>query len=152
MGSKKYGPKSLHHGTILLNVNLDNMNNYLNPNKLKLISKGIDSVKARVTNLCDIYPQLELNRDKVFSSFEKEFLKYYSISDYDRVLVTDENDSNFQNENNKIFELYKKYSSWEWLYGECPEFSNSLFHKFDFGLIDLSLNVQKGIFQNINVF
>ncbi len=52
------GGVSLHHGTILLNVDVSNMNRYLNPNKLKLISKGVDSVKSRVINLIEINPNL----------------------------------------------------------------------------------------------
>jgi lipoate-protein ligase A len=45
------GRKSLHHGTMLLNLELDALLKYLNPNKLKLISKGVDSVVSRVMNL-----------------------------------------------------------------------------------------------------
>lgn len=43
--------RSLHHGTMLINVDLDKMTAYLNPNKLKLISKGVESVISRVMNL-----------------------------------------------------------------------------------------------------
>jgi len=144
MGNKTYDPKSLHHGTIMLNVDIEKMDNYLNPNKLKLISKGVDSVKSRVMNLCERYPNLSLNRENIFHAFEKEFVKYFDIQEYDKIFVEDEMSENFKNKIPKIFELYDKYSSWEWLYGECPEFSNSFFHKFDFGLIDLSLIVEKG--------
>jgi len=128
----------------MLNVDIENMNNYLNPNKLKLISKGIDSVKSRVVNLCDIYPNLGLCREKVFDAFEKEFMKYVNVDNFDKINVDDENSLEFKEKNPKIFEIYNKYSSWDWLFGECPQFSNSLFHKFEFGLIDLSLNVEKG--------
>lgn len=144
MGNKNFSPKSLHHGTIMLNVNIENMTNFLNPNKLKLISKGIDSVKSRVVNLTEIYPEKNLDKNKIFSAFEIEFLNYYSIKDFNKIEIKDEFDENFAEENKTISELYKKYSTWNWLFGECPEFSNSLFHKFDFGLIDLSLIVEKG--------
>ena len=128
----------------MLNVDIENMNKYLNPNKLKLISKGIDSVKSRVVNLNEIYPNLNLTKDKIYDALQKEFLKYHNIEKYDKIFVKNEFDKNFEKENKKIFELFNKYKSWNWLYGECPEFSNSLFYKFDFGLIDLSLIVEKG--------
>jgi lipoate-protein ligase A len=145
MANKNFLPKSLHHGTIMLNVNIENMNNYLNPNKLKLISKGVDSVKSRVVNLCDIYPNLNLNKELIYEVFEKEFIKYLNIDEYNKIIVEDENSDVSKENNSKVYELFNKYSSWDWLYGECPEFSNSLFHKFDFGLIDLSMIVEKGM-------
>lgn len=152
MGNKNFLPKSLHHGTIMLNVNIDNMMKFLNPNKLKLISKGIDSVKSRVVNLSEIYPEKKLDKNQIFSAFESEFLKYYNITEYDKIVIEDETNEKFENENKIISELYKKYSSWNWLFGECPEFSNSLFHKFDFGLIDLSLIVEKGIIEKLSIY
>ena len=47
------GRKSLHHGTMLLDLDLTALLKYLNPNKAKLISKGVDSVVSRVMNLSE---------------------------------------------------------------------------------------------------
>ena len=44
-------PRALHHGTLLIDVNIGALSSLLNPNKLKLQSKGVSSVAARVTNL-----------------------------------------------------------------------------------------------------
>jgi len=38
------GKKSLHHGTMLLDVKPESFMKYLNPNKAKLLSKGVNSV------------------------------------------------------------------------------------------------------------
>jgi lipoate-protein ligase A len=51
-----------HHGTILHSVNKDNLVKYLNPNKLKLQSKGIKSANARITNLIDIAPKISMDQ------------------------------------------------------------------------------------------
>jgi lipoate-protein ligase A len=48
------GKKILHHGTMLLDVELTALKNYLSPHKLKLESKGVQSVISRVTNLKDL--------------------------------------------------------------------------------------------------
>lgn len=45
------GRKSLHHGTVMFDVDLKALQKYLNPNKKKLESKGVDSVISRVINL-----------------------------------------------------------------------------------------------------
>ena len=36
---------ALHHGTMLIDVEFSMMTKYLSPSKLKLISKGVDSVR-----------------------------------------------------------------------------------------------------------
>lgn len=48
------GRKSLHHGTMLIDLDLNALSKYLHPNKLKLISKGVDSVASRVVNLKEL--------------------------------------------------------------------------------------------------
>jgi lipoate-protein ligase A len=44
---------SLHHGTLLIDIDLNGVTKYLNPNKAKLQSKGINSVASRVMNLSE---------------------------------------------------------------------------------------------------
>ena len=43
---------------MLLDLDLNALTKYLNPNKLKLLSKGVDSVSARVMNLKEIVPTI----------------------------------------------------------------------------------------------
>ena len=57
-GKDGKGKKALHHGTILFNVDLTALQKYLNPNKKKLESKGIESVVSRVMNLNECYPDV----------------------------------------------------------------------------------------------
>lgn len=52
------GRKSLHHGTMLLDLDLNALQKYLNPNKAKLLSKGVDSVISRVMNLKERVPDI----------------------------------------------------------------------------------------------
>lgn len=48
----------LHHGTMLINVDLKALGRYLNPSKPKLESKGIKSVVSRVMNINDFNPEI----------------------------------------------------------------------------------------------
>lgn len=52
------GKKALHHGTMLFDVDFTSLEKYLSPSKKKLLSKGVDSVRARVLNLCEINPEI----------------------------------------------------------------------------------------------
>jgi hypothetical protein len=58
LGGKFINKRNLHHGTLLLNTDLSAMQNLLSPHVLKMKSKGIDSIRARVCNLNSIEPSL----------------------------------------------------------------------------------------------
>jgi len=131
--------KALHHGTILLDVDMTKMQRYLNPNKLKLISKGVDSVRSRVMNLKEL--NNDLTHTDIFNSIEKEFLDFYGKNqEYERKELEDENEVT----NDIIKNYYKETNSWDWKYGLSPEFTNSIDWKFDWGLVDLSVSVEQG--------
>jgi len=46
----------LHHGTILFNVDKEKLGKYLTVSEAKLKRKSVESVKARIMNLCDVKP------------------------------------------------------------------------------------------------
>ncbi|EER06726.1 conserved hypothetical protein [Perkinsus marinus ATCC 50983] len=69
------GSHVLHHGTILVNSDMSALGRYLSPSKLKLESKGVASVHARVANLTDI--NSDLSHDEVCGALEKAFLETY---------------------------------------------------------------------------
>ena len=52
------GRKALHHGTMMLDLEVDAAEKYLQVNKKKLVSKGVDSVRARVLNLKEKVPYI----------------------------------------------------------------------------------------------
>ena len=41
-------------------------------------------------------------------------------------------------------EIYESSNDWDWRFGQTPDFSNSLEHKFDWALLDVQFNVEKG--------
>ncbi|MCD7749357.1 MAG: lipoate--protein ligase, partial [Oscillospiraceae bacterium] len=52
--------RSYHHGTLLVQVDMEKLGRYLNPSSAKLEAKGVDSVRARVVNLADIQPDITI--------------------------------------------------------------------------------------------
>lgn len=67
------GDYCYHHGTLMVNVNLDHLSRYLTVSKEKLELKGIDSVRARVGNLTELVPQLTISilKEKIREAFEE---------------------------------------------------------------------------------
>ena len=45
----------------------------------------------------------------------------------------------------KLMELYESYKRWEWRFGETPQFTNQIEKKFDWALMDVEMNVEKGV-------
>lgn len=62
----------LHHGTILFNTDFSKINFILTPNKDKNKSKGVKSVKSRITNLCDHSSLKDMG--SLIDIFKKEIL------------------------------------------------------------------------------
>lgn len=44
----------------------------------------------------------------------------------------------------KLMEIYEGYKRWEWRFGETPQFTNQIEKKFDWAMMDIEMNVEKG--------
>lgn len=130
-----------HHGTLLVDVNMSKLSKYLKVSESKIKSKGIDSVKARVINLKEINPLLTIEDLK--TSLVRSFCEVYSVSPEE--YVVDESTE-------EIKELYNKYSSWNFIYGESPEFDIEYENRFSFGNVQLCLKVNNGTITQCKVF
>lgn len=49
-------------------------------------------------------------------------------------------------------EIYEGYNDWKWRFGETPQFTNSLEHKFPWALVDVQFNVEKGVIVKGQIF
>lgn len=58
----KHNGKAYHHGTLMVDVDLERVSRYLSPSRAKLAAKGVDSVRSRVVNLKELVPDLTVER------------------------------------------------------------------------------------------
>lgn len=133
---------SIHHGTILVDVNMENLSKYLNVSKKKIESKGIKSVKSRVINLKELNSDISINslKNELIKSFEKEYATPEKIEyiEYDK--------------NNELKTLYEKYSSKNWIFGKSPKFDYSISERFKWGEIEFGFTIKDGYIVNIVVY
>jgi lipoate-protein ligase A len=122
---------------MLINIDPTIIQKYLNPNKEKLRSKGVDSVVSRVTNLC-LYDKT-MNHDKLCAGLEKAFINHYKTAESIRTFY----DYNVLEKIPKINELFNELKSKEWLYQTTPKFTNNLETRFDWGVVDCYFHVEK---------
>lgn len=134
--------KAYHHGTLLINVDMDKLGRYLSPPKAKLESKGIQSVRSRVINLSQLCPTLTCDTMKQHMVDAME--KVYGTTATEFVL--DDSANAF------IAETAALYGSWDWLYGKKQPFSFSCEDKFPWGYIQLLIQAENGIVQSIKVY
>lgn len=124
----------LHHGTLLVNSDLNKISRYLNVSKDKIESKGIKSVRSRVANIND-FTDHDIDIDCV-----KRLLKERYFSGGARTMKMEKKYCDIIN---SIAD--EKYRSWEWTYGRSPKFSYRNRVKFEGGILDVNLDIQKGI-------
>ena len=102
------GKCKLQHGTIMVDVNREQLHRYLTPSPLKLKAKGIASVQSRVCNLKELNPSVETEKIKaaLCAAFAEEYGVYETLREEDFAPERDE--------------AYRVFSSWEWRYGKTP--------------------------------
>ncbi|MDO5545590.1 MAG: lipoate--protein ligase [Eubacteriales bacterium] len=136
------GTQAYHHGTLLVDVDMQKMGRYLNPSKAKLQSKGVDSVRSRVVNLRELNPDVTIESLK--SAMADAFSKVYGLPlEY---LSEDALDRDY------VESLYQQNSSWEWLYGQKIPFTFEWEERFPWGGIQIALQVENGIVQQAKVY
>ena len=138
-----YKDRVLHHGTVMLGADVSQMTGVLNPDPLKVQSKGIKSVKSRVTNINDHLKNPVSPED---------FIKGLCES----VLNTHKNAEMYtlsQSDMQKIREIQReKYDRWEYNFGFKQDFSIINRKKFDGGILECRLSLRDGRISDIKFF
>ncbi|APC81517.1 TPA: lipoate--protein ligase [Clostridium botulinum] len=139
-----YKDRFLHHGTLLFNSELENLVKALNVDNDKILSKGIESIKSRVTNIKehvkeDIFMEKfkEILIENIFI-WNKSSLKEYNLT------------SDYINEIEKL--MKKKYMTWQWNYGESPEFNYRNSKRFQGGKLEVLLNIVEGHINECKIY
>lgn len=143
-GNAQYrsGNKMFCHGTLLFNSNLDNLVNALRVRNDKIQSKGIKSIRSRVANIQEFMDQQLSTPD-----FRDQLIQ---------ALQAPHQHSNYRLDEADIDQIEsladQKYRQWHWNYGRSPVFNVSCQQRFEFGEIDIRLNVEKSQITDCHIF
>jgi len=133
--------KSYHHGTLMVNSDLEKLEYYLRPSEKKIKSKGIDSVRSRVANITDTNSSVTI--EKLQKSMEESFcIIYNGECSHEIYEVTME----------PIIKLYDKYSSWQWRFGQSPKFDVTYTERFPWGEVEFQLSLKNGEIIDSNIY
>lgn len=138
--------RMMHHGTLMFSSDVKDISGALTPNAKKFESKGVKSVRSRVTNIASHLPAGFAGMDtaeflqRLYAFYQQRFPDAvpYELMPADRAAIR------------KLAD--EKYATWEWNYGASPAFAVSASKKYDFGLVDVRLNVVRGHIKGIRIF
>ena len=128
--------RSVLHNSLLFDTQLDHLSNALTPAKEKLQSKGVASVRQRVTNVAT-YTQLDI----------------LNFMDYVRLEMCGKEVLELTEEDMKgIAEIEKELSSDDFVYGKNPKYSLVRKHRFEgVGTLEAHIELKNNIIGSINM-
>jgi len=127
--------RSVVHGTMLYNTDLEEMIKAITPDNEKLLSKGIDSVRKRVTNVKD-------HLDISIEDF-KAYIKT-NIADEDIVLTDDDI--------KKIEDIEaNSYLIDQFIFGKNPNYTMIKKGKVKAGMFEISIELKNNVIKKMNI-
>jgi lipoate-protein ligase A len=134
--------QGLHHGTILIKTDSERLQKYLKVKPAKLHKHGVKSVSSRVINLSEV---ADITSENIIPHLTKAFEDIYqetaTIISFDDLC------------DDKAIRLSQQIGSNEYLFGKWKEFHTKKSATFDWGSIDLDIDIdeENGIIKDINI-
>ena len=128
--------RSVLHNSLLFDTQLDHLSNALTPAKEKLQSKGVASVRQRVTNVAT-YTQLDI---LAFMDYVRQEMCGTEVLE-----LTEE-------DMKEVAEIEKELSSDDFIYGKNPKYSLIRKHSFEgVGTLEAHIELKNNIIGSINM-
>ena len=140
------GGFNYHHGTIMMDVKGDDLSKYLNVSAAKLKSKGVESVRSRVTNL----------REHVSGALGEADTKELILAMQDAMVRAASREYGCEAETEDLPEipqtLLDKYASEEWRLGTRIPFTKEIEHRFEWGGVEIQLEMKGEYIRNCRIY
>ena len=138
-----YENRVLEHGTLLFSSQMSDVANALKVDPSKFDDKAVKSVRSRVTNISEHLPHpmtvLEF-RDYLmdFIMKQNQMTELQNLTDKEEAVVEQL--------------MTKKYQTWEWNYGNSPNYSMNNKIRTKGGTVQVVADIQKGIIRDIRFY
>jgi lipoate-protein ligase A len=132
-GSAKsvFADRTLFHGTLLFDADLTVLSKVLTPDEEKIKAKGIKSVRSRVANLKEFFP--EWSTDEFLAELTGRLLQKMHLSEVSAIPEDLLKSADILAD--------KKYRTWDWNYGSLTSFSYCQRQRFAGGSVEVRFNV-----------
>ncbi|KAI9574432.1 hypothetical protein HD554DRAFT_35481 [Boletus coccyginus] len=131
--------RAYHHGTMLISTRLDTLGDLLRTDKETMHTKGVASVRSPVRNLVQSSASAthEAFVDAVIQSFREE----YAIDE--EPYFVHETSPYLEDEYFKAG--MSELQSWDWAYGQTPEFEYIISNTFQWGQLACTIHSRHGV-------
>ncbi len=130
------------HGTLLFDSNLEELLKAINPRRVKIESKAVQSIRSFVTNIRDHLPEAmdirQLKQAILRGVFAGSEVATYDLTADDWAQI----------------ERYRaqRYDTWEWNIGRSPKFTVQKSERFPIGKVDVRIDVARGRIQGVKIY
>nr|WP_321315064.1 lipoate--protein ligase [uncultured Ligilactobacillus sp.] len=142
--------RTFSHGTLMFDVNTDAVADALKVPKDKIESKGIKSVRARVTNIKK-YLKPEYQNLNTFEFRDELIKKIWNVDTIEEAQKFEYHLTKSDEEEIKKIQD-KTYNNWDWVYGQSPKFTVQKRKHFTGGTIDARFDVEDGHVKNVKIY
>ncbi|HFU3970799.1 TPA: lipoate--protein ligase [Streptococcus suis] len=135
--------RMMHHGCLLFDVDMSVLASALKVSKDKIESKGVKSVRARVTNINNELPEkmtvLEF-KDAILNQMKQAYpdMDEYVLSEDDLTRIQEIRDTQF--------------ATWDWTYGQTPEYTVERSVRYPAGKITTYIKAEKSVIESIKIY
>ncbi|KAE9407207.1 Lipoyltransferase and lipoate-protein ligase [Gymnopus androsaceus JB14] len=139
--------RAYHHGTMLISTRLDTLGDLLHSNNTKdetMQTKGVASVRSPVRNLQRFNVTHESFVEAVVREFREE---YYQCAESEVQIIGEDEYRDMEYIQKGMLEL----PSWEWAYGQTPEFTYTPRRSFEWGSVTAKIRSKHGIILDCSV-
>lgn len=132
----------VHHGTLLFDSNLKNLDESIRPTAKTINDKAVKSVRSVVTNIREHLSE-NISNSIFKSKFEKYILNHLSIN-----IIKDISEA----DKNQIEGLAtEKYKTWDWTFGYSPTYTFETSLYSDSEAVKITIKVAKGLIESIQI-
>ncbi|MEG0996797.1 MAG: lipoate protein ligase C-terminal domain-containing protein, partial [Clostridia bacterium] len=138
----KSGSAAYHHGTLLVNCDMEIMARFLTVDQKKLQQRGVQSVPSRVTNLSALAQDITIEtlQQALFNAFA-------TVYDAKPVLLDER-----MMDAHSLGELTQQFESTEWIYPEAIPYSFTVTERFPWGGVTVKLLSEGGVIRAAKIF
>ncbi|KAI8368161.1 uncharacterized protein BYT42DRAFT_585514 [Radiomyces spectabilis] len=136
--------RAYHHGTMLIDTDTQMLKGCLSKKYMNndgIVSKGVESVPSPVTNLREY--SYTIDHQQFCESVLSEFVDAYNDGLPIEPVVF--NETNVHQLPEKVENTRKELQTWDWIWGQTPEFTHNVDHQFSWGAVRASIRSRHGM-------